>query len=97
MHPQKHFYSQNDDKALVASEKATLLTTLATWPHSAVYRILRNQNVRLPLVNFYGTCGRMVVTEGAYKPLSSYLDQGLDVRKGLGAKKHAFSFGGIIY
>ncbi len=49
----------------------------------AVHRLLRTQGARVPLLGVAGACGRVAVAEAAYKPLSAYLDQPLDVRKGL--------------
>ena len=72
---------------LTFREKSHLLSSLSSWPHVAVSRLIRSQDMRVPAVNMYGVCGRAMVTEGAYRPLAAYLDQGLDVRKGLGGLK----------
>ncbi len=76
--------TQDSDGTLRASEKSVLLTTLSTWPHLAVHRVLRSQAVRVPHLAVAGACGRVAVAEAAYKPLAAYLDQPPAVRKGLG-------------
>lgn len=82
-------FDENEDKTLTGSEKATMLTTLLTSPDVAANRVVASQGVRFPRVNFYGACGRVTLSEGELKPLSSFLDQSLEVRKGLGEHEEA--------
>ncbi len=78
-------FDTDEDGALRGSEKAVLVTTLSTWPHLAAHRVLRSQGVRgVPLLGVAGACGRVAVAETAFRPLAAYLDQPLEVRKGLG-------------
>ena len=79
-------FDENEDKALTGSEKAVMLTTLLAAPDVAANRVISKQGIRFPRVNFYGACGRVTLSEGDLKPLSSFLDQSLEVRKGLGKK-----------
>lgn len=61
-----------------------MLATIATWPHAAVLRLLTSQKTRIPHLHSYGGCGRLVAVEPNLTPLAAYLDQGVEVRKGLG-------------
>ena len=79
-------FDENEDKALTGSEKAVMLATLLAAPDVAANRVIAKQGIRFSRVNFYGACGRVTLSEGDLKPLSSFLDQSLEVRKGLGKK-----------
>jgi hypothetical protein len=79
-------FDENEDNVLTASEKAVLLTSMATFPDVAANRFIQHSQIRIPQLAFYGTCGRVTVVEGGYKPLSDYMDQSLEVRKGLAAQ-----------
>ena len=63
-----------------------LITTVATFPDAAVNRFILQAGIRIPKLGFYGACGRVVAVEGGYKPLSDYMEQSLEVRKGLAAQ-----------
>ena len=77
-------FDADGDNTLIAQEKALMLSTLLTNPEVAVNKVITGQSIRLPQVTFYGSCGRLTLTEGQLKPVSAYLDQSLDVRKGIG-------------
>ena len=79
-------FDVDEDRTLSAAEKAHLIASLAGNPDLAVNRFVKNQNVPIPFVNFYGSCGKFAAFEPMYKRLDSYLDQDLAVRKNLAAQ-----------
>ena len=63
-----------------------LITSVATFPDAAANRFIMHTGIRVPKLGFYGACGRVLAFEGGYKPLSDYMEQSLEVRKGLAAQ-----------
>ena len=63
-----------------------LITSVATFPDAAANRFILQAGIRIPKLGFYGACGRVLAVEGGYKPLSDYMEQSLEVRKGLAAQ-----------
>ena len=63
-----------------------LITSVATFPDAAANRFILHAGIRIPKLGFYGACGRVLAVEGGYKPLSDYMEQSLEVRKGLAAQ-----------
>ena len=63
-----------------------MITSVATFPDAAANRFMLHAGIRVPKLGFYGACGRVTAVEGGYKPLSDYMEQSLEVRKGLAAQ-----------
>ena len=79
-------FDANGDNTLTPREKAVLITSVATFPDAAANRFILHAGIRIPKLGFYGACGRVLAVEGGYKPLSDYMEQSLEVRKGLAAQ-----------
>eukprot|EP00094_Tigriopus_californicus_P001409 TCALIF_01364-PA protein Name:"Protein of unknown function" AED:0.06 eAED:0.37 QI:367/0.5/0.66/1/1/1/3/0/472 len=76
-------FDENRDHTLTAKEKAMLITSISTNPDLVAYKLIVNQQIRIPHLNLYGSCGRVTLIEGEFRPLSKFLDHSLELRKGL--------------
>ncbi|XP_059087062.1 uncharacterized protein LOC131883574 [Tigriopus californicus] len=79
-------FDENRDHTLTAKEKAMLITSISTNPDLVAYKLIVNQQIRIPHLNLYGSCGRVTLIEGEFRPLSKFLDHSLELRKGLAAQ-----------
>jgi len=79
-------FDDNDDQTLTADEKTTLITTLASNPEIALYKFILNQKVQIPILPYFGACGRLTFVQGPYKPLSSFISEPLALRAHLSAQ-----------
>jgi len=79
-------FDDNDDQTLTADEKTTLITTLASNPEIALYKFILNQKVQIPILPYFGACGRLTFVQGPYKPLSSFISEPLAIRAHLSAQ-----------
>ena len=79
-------FDDNDDQALTADEKTTLITTLASNPEIALYKFILNQKVQIPILPYFGACGRLTFVQGPYKPLSSFISEPLALRHSISIK-----------
>ena len=79
-------FDDNEDETLTAEEKLTLITTLATNPEIALNKFILNQKVSIPILPYFGACGRLTFIQGPYKPLSSFIKEPLALRVNLGAQ-----------
>ena len=52
-------FDDDDDQTLTADEKTTLITTLASNPEIALYKFILNQKVQIPILPYFGACGRL--------------------------------------
>lgn len=77
-------HDENQDNSLTGDEKAQLVTTLATNPEAAVYRLVMGMKLNFPLLPFFGACGLATFIQGPLKPLDNYLGQPLPIRIELG-------------
>ena len=57
-------FDDNDDQTLTADEKTTLITTLASNPEIALYKFILNQKVQIPILPYFGACGRLTFVQG---------------------------------
>lgn len=79
-------FDENRDHTLTAKEKAMLITSISTNPDLVAYKLIVNQQIRIPHLNLYGSCGRVTLIESEFRPLSKFLDHSLELRKGLAAQ-----------
>lgn len=79
-------FDDDDDQVLTVEEKVTLISTLATNPEIAIYKLILNQKLAFPILPYFGSCGRLTFVQGNYKSLSSYLNEPLAVRANLAAQ-----------
>jgi len=79
-------FDDNEDQALTAEEKVTMITTIATNPEVALYKFMLNQKVQIPVLPYFGSCGRITFVQGPYKPLSHYIKESLALRVHLAAQ-----------
>lgn len=77
-------FDDNNDQTLTADEKITLLTTLATNPEIAAYKVILHQKIQIPVLPYFGACGRLTFLQGPYKPLTAYIKDNLALRVNLG-------------
>ena len=54
-------FDENGDDTLTAREKAVLFTSLAVNNDHAVNKVLESQKIRLPMLQYFGACGRIQV------------------------------------
>jgi len=73
-------FDDNDDQTLTADEKVVLLSTLATNPEVAIYKFILNQKVQIPVLPYFGACGRLTFVQGPYKPLMDFIKEPLALR-----------------
>lgn len=76
-------FDDDDDLTLTAEEKVTLLTTIATNPEVAINKFILNQKLQIPVLPYFGACGRLTFVQGPYKPLTDFIKEPLVVRVNL--------------
>lgn len=79
----KSAFDEDDDNTLSSDEQIVMLTSLLLHPDYALTKFKMHNKLNVPIPNVLGSCGRIVVRESDWSPISNQLNEPFEVRAGI--------------